>query len=121
MEDLLELYKRPRNAGEPVVCLNEETDTLHADIRPSSPAKLGCEARRDNEYEQCGTADVYCAVEFAKVIVDLALQYPTARTIHLVMDNLHMHRPKSLTDLLGAQIGCKVWRYALKSGSGTAG
>ena len=48
------------------------------------------------------------AIEFAKVILDLALQNPAARTIHLVLDNLNIHRPKSLTDLLGAQIGSEV-------------
>ena len=39
--------------------------------------------------------------EFAKVAFELALQYPAARTIHLIMDNLNIHRRKSLTDLLG--------------------
>ena len=60
------------------------------------------DARRDSEYSRCGTANIFCAVEpkagrhftystpnrsaagVSKVIVDLARQYPTARTIHLV-------------------------------------
>ena len=127
MEDLLELYERPQSPEEPVVCLDEKPVTLHADIRPTSPARPGREARRDSEYARCGTANIFCAVEpkagrhftyptpnrsavdFAKVIVDLALQYPAARTIHLVLDNLNIHRLKSLTDLLGAQIGGEVW------------
>jgi hypothetical protein len=127
MEDLLELYERPQNPEEPVVCLDEKPVTLHADSRPASPAKPGREARRDSEYVRCGTANIFCAVEpkagrhftyptpnrsaveFAKVIVDLALQYPAARTIHLVLDNLNIHRLKSLTDLLGTQIGGEVW------------
>jgi len=119
VEDLLELYQRPQNAEQPVVCLDEKPVTLHADIRPSSPAKSGRKARRDNEYTQCGTANVYCAVEFAKVVVDLALQCPTARTIHLVMVNLNIHRPKSLTDLLGSQIGGEVWRRLAQPGLDT--
>ena len=127
MEDLLELYERPQNPEEPVLCFDEKPVTLHADIRPASPAQPGREARRDSEYARCGTANIFCAVEpkagrhftyptpnrsaveFAKVIVDLALQYPAARTIHLGLDNLNIHRPKSLTDLLGAQIGGEVW------------
>jgi hypothetical protein len=36
------------------------------------------------------------AVEFAQVAFDLATQYPKAETIHLVMDNLNIHRRKSL-------------------------
>jgi hypothetical protein len=43
------------------------------------------------------------------VAVHLALQYPAARTIHLVVDNLNIHRRKSLTDLLGDEIGNEVW------------
>jgi len=39
---------------EPVVCLDEKPVTLHADVRPTSPAQPGREARRDNEYERCG-------------------------------------------------------------------
>src|SRR5262249_47375784 len=48
---------------EPVVCLDEKPITLHADVRPASSAAPGREARRDNEYERCGTANVFCAVE----------------------------------------------------------
>jgi len=35
--------------------------------------------------------------------------YPDATTIHPVMDNLNIHRRKSLTDLLGEQVGGEVW------------
>ena len=106
MEDVLETYERPYDAEQPVVCLDEKPITLHADVRPASPAKPGREARQDSEYERCGTANVFCAVEpkagrhftfptpdrsgfqFAQVLFHLALQYPKAETIHLVMDNL---------------------------------
>jgi transposase len=43
------------------------------------------------------------------VAFDLAIQYPHAETIHLVLDNLNIHRRKSLTDLLGEEIGGEVW------------
>jgi hypothetical protein len=62
MEDCLETYKKPYDASEPVVCLDEKPVTLHADVRPASPAQPGREARRDNEYKRCGTANVFCAV-----------------------------------------------------------
>jgi hypothetical protein len=127
MEDVLETYERPYDPHEPVVCLDEKPVTLHADIRPASPAKPGREARQDNEYERRGTANIFCAVEpkagrhftfatpdrsgaeFAKAAFELALKYPAARTIHLIMDNLNIHRRKSLTDLLGQQMGTEVW------------
>ena len=63
MEDVLETYEQPYDPQEPVVCLDEKPVTLHADVRPTSPAQPGREARRDNEYERCGTANIFCAVE----------------------------------------------------------
>jgi transposase len=140
MEDVLETYERPYNAQEPVVCLDEKPVTLHADVRAPSPAIPGREARRDNEYERCGTANVFCAVEpkagrhftfatpdrsaleFAQVAAELALQYWNATTIHLVMDNLNIHRRKAITDLYGAEFGAEIWdrftvHYTPKHGS----
>ena len=127
MEDVLETYERPYDVQEPVVCLDEKPVTLHADLRPATPAVPGREARRDNEYERCGTANVFCAVEpkagrhftfptpdrsafeFAQVAFKLAIQYSQAETIHLVMDNLNIHRRKSLTDLYGTELGGEIW------------
>ena len=127
MEDVLETYERPYDPAEPVVCLDEKSVTLHADVRPTSPAQPGREARRDSEYERCGTANVFCAVEskagrhftfptpdrsgfeFAQVAAELVFQYQDAQTIHLVMDNLSSHTRKSLTDLYGAEVGGEIW------------
>jgi hypothetical protein len=96
-------------------------------VHPASPAKPGREARRDNEYGRCGTANVCCAVapkagrhftfptpdrsafEFAQVAVTLALAYPEAKTIHLVMDNLNIHCRKSLADVYSAEMAAEVW------------
>ena len=127
MEDVLKAYEQSYDPQEPVVCLDEKPVTLHADVRPTSPAQPGREARRDNEYKRCGTANVFCAVEpkagrhftfptpdrsgfeFAQVAVTLALAYPAAKTIHLVMDNLNIHRQKSLADVFGAEMAVEVW------------
>jgi hypothetical protein len=59
MEDVLETYEQSYDPNEPVVCLDEKPVTLPADVRPTSPAKPGREARRDNEYERCGTANIF--------------------------------------------------------------
>ncbi len=140
MEDVLETYEQPYDPEEPVVCLDEKPISLHADVRPPSAAMPGREARQDSEYERCGTANVFCAVEpragrhftfatpdrsgfeFARVTAELALQYPDATTIHLVMDNLNIHRRKSLTDLYGTELGTEIWErftvhYTPKHGS----
>jgi hypothetical protein len=41
------------------------------------------------------------AAEFAQIMAELALNYPTARMIHLVVDNLNTHCRKSLTEYYG--------------------
>ena len=140
MEDVLETYERPLDPAEPVVCLDEKPIPLHAEVRPVVLAGPGRETRRDSEYKRGGTANVFCAVEplagrhftfptpnrsgleFAIVIAKLALAYPKASTIHLVMDNLNIHRRKSLTDTFGKQVGTEIWErfrvhYTPKHGS----
>ena len=127
MEDVLETYERPYNQAHPVVCLDEKPVTLHADVRPPRPAGSGREARYDSEYERRGTANVFCAVEpkagrhftfvtpdrsgveFAKALFEVAMAYPEAETIHLVMDNLSTHSHKSLADLCGDEFGREIW------------
>src|SRR5687768_12171044 len=127
MEDVLEVYERPYDPQQPVICLDEKPVTLHADVRPTTAAEPGREARRDNEYKRCGTANVFCAVEpnagrhftfatpdrsgfgFAQGAVTLAMAYPEAKTIHLVMDNLNNHRRKALADVFGAEMAEEGW------------
>jgi hypothetical protein len=127
MEDVLATYERPYDPAQPVVCFDEKPVTLHADVRPPTAAAPGREARHDSEYERRGTANVFCAVEpkagchftfvtpdrsgveFAQALFELALAYPEAETIHLVMDNLSTHSRKSLTDLCGEKFGGEIW------------
>ena len=123
MEDVLEVYERACNPIKPVVCFDEEPVTLHDDVRPARPMAPGELRRPDNEYKRCGTANVFCAVEpkgglhftlptpnrskpeFAKAIEAIVNAYPEATTIQLVMDNLNIHRRKSLTDHFGEEKG----------------
>ena len=127
MEDVLETYERPHDPKQPIVCFDEKAVTLHADVRAATPAAAGQEARRDSEYQRRGTANVFCAVEpkagrhftfvtpnrcgveFAKALLQLAMAYPQAETIHLVLDNLSTHSRKSLTDLYGEGWGGEIW------------
>src|SRR5215472_4743236 len=127
MEDVLEVYEQRYDPEQPVICLDEKAITLHADVRPASAALPGREARRDNEYERCGTANVFCAVEpkagrhfifptpdrsgfeFAQVVAHIAMEYPEAKTIHLVLDNLNIHRRKALSDVFGPEMATEVW------------
>src|SRR5437016_9388123 len=63
MEDVLAVYEKPYDATQPVVCLDEKPIALHADVRSPIPAKPGKPAKQDNEYERCGTANVFGVVE----------------------------------------------------------
>jgi hypothetical protein len=140
MEDVLAVYEKPHDPAEPVVCLDEKPVSLHADVRPPSPAKPGKPAKQDNEYERRGTANVFGAVEpntgrhfttatpnrsgaeFARLVGHIGKQYADATTIHLVMDNLNIHCRKSLVDHFGEQKGDSLWQpftvhYTPKHGS----
>ena len=117
-------------------------EARHAARRRASrlSGRPGREARRDSEYERRGTAYVFCAVEpkagphftfptpnrsafeFARVACHLALRYPEADTIHLVMDNLNIHCRKSLVTHFGEGKGGALWdrltvHYTPKHGS----
>jgi transposase len=140
MEDVLAVYEKPYDAAQPVICLDEKPVSLHADVRPPRPAKPGKPARPDNEYKRCGTANVFGAVEpkagrhfttatpdrsaaqFARVVSHIVEQYPSAQTIHLVMDNLNIHGRKSLVGSFGEREGGDLWdrlavHYTPKHGS----
>lgn len=110
MEDLLELYARPYDPAEPVVCFDEMSIQLLGEVRDPLPASAGHPARHDYEYVRGGTANLLVALEplagwrdvavtdqrtkvdFAHRMRFLALErYPDARVIHVVLDNLNTH------------------------------
>ena len=39
MEEVLEIYERPYNPSEPVVCLDEKPVSLHDDVREARPMR----------------------------------------------------------------------------------
>jgi hypothetical protein len=117
MEDVLEVYAEAYNAARPVVCLDEKSVTLHADVSPPVSVRPGTPARSDYEYVRCGTANLFVCVEplrgyrhvtvtdrrtkqdYAQVIKWLVDDiYPAVEVIRLVQDNLNTHLPGSLYD-----------------------
>jgi hypothetical protein len=115
MEDVLEVYQRNYDSQRPVVCLDETSKQLVAEMRQPVPAAPGRPQRIDYEYERNGTANLFLvteplvgqryvtvterrtAVDFAAVIRDLVeRKYPNAEKIVLVMDNLNTHKLASL-------------------------
>jgi hypothetical protein len=59
MEDVLDVYHRPRDPECPVVCLDETSKQLIAETRVPIPAKPGRPGRIDYEYERNGTANIF--------------------------------------------------------------
>jgi hypothetical protein len=133
MEDVLETYERPLTFKEPVVCLDEKPIQLLKNINSTSRmVRRGKPRRKDYEYRRKGTANAFCVIEpkrgrhmikitknrkadqFAAVMRDIGRAYPSARKIHLVMDNLSTHTKKSLVKHLGKKRGAKLWdRFAV--------
>lgn len=141
MEDVLEVYERPLNGDEPVVCVDEKPIQLLKNIKSTSRIpRRGKPLRKDYEYKRKGTANAFCAIEpkrgrhfvkitknrkadqFAAMMRDIGRAYPRAKKIHLVMDNLSTHTEKSLVKGLGPKRGANLWRrfdvhYTPKHGS----
>ena len=115
MEDTLEVYKRPYDEAQPLICMDESSKQQIKDTRTPIPAKPGTVARYDTEYERNGVSNVFMffeplqgkrvvevtdqrtAIDWAHQIRNLIdVHYPQAKRITLVMDNLNTHTGASL-------------------------
>ena len=63
MEDVLDLYAEPYDPQRPVVCFDETSTQLLADVREPLPAKPGRPRREDYEYQRAGTCNLFLACE----------------------------------------------------------
>jgi len=113
MEDVLDVYQRPYDPLNPVVCIDETNKQLIKETRipcaPGQPEKV------DYEYERNGVADVFMIFEplagkretlvtETRTGIDYAhalqytsdVMYPHAEKITLVNDNLNTHVIASL-------------------------
>jgi len=113
MEDVLNLYEKPYDSTEPVICVDEKSKQLIQDTRKSTKAEKNRLKRFDYEYRRNGTRNIFLAVEpkagkrrlkvthrrkkpdFAQFIKELAEKYGNAEKIHIVADNLNTHFEKS--------------------------
>ena len=115
MEDILTLYKRPYDEEYPVVCMDESSKQHLKETHQPLPMKPGKPLRYDTEYERNGTSNLFLLfaplrgwrridVTASRTATDWALQirqlvdedYPRAKKIRLVMDNLNTHVGASL-------------------------
>lgn len=116
MEDVLDLYAKPYDPKNPVICFDEKSKQLIGNTRKPIKATKNKPKKVDCEYKRNGTQNIFMAVEpkagyrnvkiterrtrkdFAeeiKRIINLE-RYEEADKIHIVLDNLNTHFEKSL-------------------------
>jgi len=128
MEDVLNLYNKPLNKKEPVICIDEKPVQLLEDTRSFIPVKKGGKIlKKDYEYKRNGTANIFGIVEpkggwhlnyvtksrvsaeYAKALKKISDYYSDIETIHLVQDNLKTHSKKSVINFYGEKEGEKLY------------
>lgn len=141
MERLLDLYQRPYVAAEPVICLDETTKQLTAEVIQPLAMAPGQPHRFDSLYRRNGVATIFMLFEplrgWRKVNVTegktrldwahqvrelLQVHYPHAQHIHLVQDNLNTHNGASLYEAFAPEDARRMLRkiefhYTPKHGS----
>jgi hypothetical protein len=139
MEDVLDVYQRPYDPMNPVVCIDETSKQLIKETRIS--CKSGQYERIDCEYERNGVVDVFMifeplagkretvvtetrtAIDFANILKHTSDEmYPFAKKITLVTDNLNTHIPASLYKAFTPEEAHRIanrfeWHYVPKHGS----
>lgn len=115
MEDVLNVYHRPRDERFPLVCMDEMSKQLAKEVRQPLPAQPGRPQRYDSEYKRNGVANLFVGfaplegwrnlevtqrrarVDWAHFVRDLVDEhFPNAEKVVLVMDNLNTHTGGSL-------------------------
>jgi len=115
MEDVLDVYERQYDPQYPVVCMDEQPVQLIDHTRQPLAMKPGRKQRYDHEYRRNGRAVnfMFCeplgswrkvSVRQSKKMVDWAeeirelvdVDYPEAKKVVLVCDNLNTHKIASL-------------------------
>jgi transposase len=126
MENVLDVYKRPYSPDNPVVCMDESPKQLIGETRITNKMKDGCKLQ-DYEYSRKGVCNIFMANEplsgkrivkiterktkqdWAEFIKDIADEYPKAKKITLVMDNLNTHKPASLYEKYEPKQAKELW------------
>lgn len=124
---LLDLYARPYQKNEPVVCVDEKSKQLLEQPRTPIAASPGKPVKEDYEYKRAGTRNIFMAIEpkggrrqaevtarrtkrdFVQFISHLVKKvYTRAQKIHLVLDNLNTHFRSSFEEVLGLKQAAKL-------------
>ena len=122
MEDVLDLYELPYNPAYPVICVDETPYQLIGEKLVPLPMKAGKPQRYDSEYIRNGVVNLFMVYQpalgwrhvyirahrtkedFAYVLKDvLDDQFPDARGVKAVMDNLNTHTPASFYEVFAPE------------------
>ena len=110
MEDILDLYAAEHTPEEPLICMDEAAKQLTSDEREPIPMAPGRPAKEDYHYEREGVRAIFMffdpvrgwrrvsgrdsrtRVDWAEEVRRLLDEdYPLARKVKLVCDNLNTH------------------------------
>lgn len=141
MEDVLELYHKPHDPKQPLVCFDESSKQQTKEVREPLPAQPGQVTKYDTEYERNGTSNLFMffapleawrevkitdrrtKIDWAHCMRDLVdIHFPDAEKIVLVMDNLNTHKFASLYDAFAPEEARRIMEkleihYTPKHGS----
>ena len=141
MENVLDLYHRPKSTAYPLVCVDETSKQHIKEVRDPLGVVKGSANRYDTEYERKGVSNLFMifapllgfrhievtdprtSIDFAHICRDLVeLHFPNAEKILLVCDNLNTHKPASLYKAFPADEARRIaekieFHYTPKHGS----
>lgn len=141
MEDVLEVYRRPRDPNKPLLCVDESSKQLTLETRTPIPMQPGQLRREDYEYERNGTVNIFMmfaplegwrhvevtdrrtAIDYAHLLKRASdVDFLNAEKILLVQDNLNTHNWSSLYEAFPADEARRLverfeWHYTPKHGS----
>jgi hypothetical protein len=122
MEQVLDVYVQPRCDDEPLICMDEASKELHAQASAPLPMSPGKPLREDDKYERHGTRAIFmffapllgwrrCVSRDNRTRVDWAqeikhlldVDFPNAKKVRLVCDNLNTHHIASLYETFPAE------------------
>jgi hypothetical protein len=123
MEAVLSVYKLPYDPERPQVCMDEASKQLIAEVRQPEGLEPGKVRRQDYEYERKGTCNLFmffeplrgwrrvwvtrqrCKVDWANCVKMLLEEnYPKAKKVLLVCDNLNTHTGGALYQAFGPRV-----------------
>ena len=105
MEKVLDVYKRPCDPQNPVVCMDESPKQLIAETRIPIPASPGKPEKYDSEYERRGMCSVFIA--FEQLAGNRMVE--VTEKITIVMDNLNTHEAGSFYEAFPPDKAKALW------------